>query len=93
MLILFQINKFFKQVVRYLLDLNLPRYSIRKRLRPAMEFLSRELQRFHGVLFPESFNKLLTEFWSAVAEVSTVNESLHNYIKHKILDLSTELIR
>lgn len=69
MLFFFQINKFFKQVLQHLLDLNLPRYGIRRRLRPAREFLSRELRRFHDVMYPDCFNKLLTDIWTAVAEV------------------------
>ena len=70
---LFQINNFFKQILRQLLDLNLPRYTIKKRLRPAMDFLSRELRRFHGVLYSDSFNKLLADLWSEVVEVSTLS--------------------
>lgn len=66
---LFQINKLFKQVLRSLLDLHLRRFSIRRRLTPAIEILSRELQRFHGVLYPESFNRFLTDLWTAVAQV------------------------
>lgn len=65
----FQINKLFKQVLRSLLDLNLPGFSIRRRLSPAMEFLSRELQRFHGVLYLDNFNRFLTDLWTAVAQV------------------------
>ena len=69
---LFQINKFFKQILRQLLDLNLPRYTIKKRLRPAMDFLSHELRRFHGVLYSDCFNKLLADLWSEVVKVSTL---------------------
>ena len=70
---LFQINKFFKQILQQLLDLNLPRYTIKKRLRPAMDFLSRELRRFHSVLYSDCFNKLLADFWSEVVKVSTLS--------------------
>ena len=64
-----QINKLFKLVLRSLLDLDLRGFSVQRRLTPAMELLSRELQRFHGVLYPESFNRFLTDLWTAVAQV------------------------
>ena len=38
-----------------------------------MDFLSRELRRFHGVLYFDCFNKLLADFWSEVVEVSTLS--------------------
>ncbi|XP_022781591.1 uncharacterized protein LOC111322703 isoform X2 [Stylophora pistillata] len=66
-LISYRINKLFKQLLRTVLDLNLPKYSMKKRLMPAREYLSRELQRFHGVLYSEDFNKFLLDLWSHVA--------------------------
>ena len=38
-----------------------------------MDFLSRELRRFHSVLYSDCFNKLLADFWSEVVKVSTLS--------------------
>lgn len=68
MLVAFKISKSFNQVLSYLLNLDLPRYTIRKRLKPAMDFLTCECRRFNSVLYPDCFNKLLTEIWVSVAK-------------------------
>ena len=35
-----------------------------------MKYLSRELQKFHDVLYPEDFNKILLNLWNHVVRVS-----------------------
>ncbi|KAK2563687.1 hypothetical protein P5673_012666 [Acropora cervicornis] len=64
-----RMSKFLKPVLSNLLNIDLPRYDIRKRLKPALHFLTCELRRFHSVLYPDCFNRLLNEVWVSVAEM------------------------
>ncbi|XP_074613396.1 uncharacterized protein LOC141873316 isoform X2 [Acropora palmata] len=68
-LVAFRMSKFLKPVLSNLLNIDLPRYDIRKRLKPALHFLTCELRRFHSVLYPDCFNRLLNEVWVSVAEM------------------------
>ena len=64
-----QMNKFFKKILKALLNLELPTFEVSKHFEPALEFLQRELSRFSRVLYPDSFHALLVDLWLFVAQV------------------------